>query len=183
MSKTLTFSKYVKLPLLWPRIISLCPMVEKLLMCQLKCTYGLFALKQQDIQHERTALLYARWLQFKTSINKFLLSRAGPMSGPYSCNRPEVFSMAQSWPLPTTGTYKFAIRISGATTIWNFKAPTCLWPFYTSLWFSPSLHIRQTKPSKKVQKFGNSIAISHSWSSLGVKQFWFMSLSLCQKLS
>ena len=35
MSKTLTFTKYAKLPLLWPRILSLWPMVEKLLLCQL----------------------------------------------------------------------------------------------------------------------------------------------------
>ena len=53
MSKTLTFSKYAKLPLLWPRIVSLWSMVEKLLLCQL-----LFRHFFQNEENELKAYLF-----------------------------------------------------------------------------------------------------------------------------
>ena len=58
MSKTVTFSKYAKLPLLWPRIVSLWSMVEKLLLCQLLfCCF--FKMKKMNLRP--TYFKAAKW--------------------------------------------------------------------------------------------------------------------------
>ena len=58
MSKTLTFSKYAKLPLLWPRIVSLWSMVEKLLLCQLLFRH-FFKMKKMNLRP--TYFKAAKW--------------------------------------------------------------------------------------------------------------------------
>ena len=49
MSRTLKFSKYAKLTFLWQRIVSLWPMVEKLLLCQLSLC-SILKMKKMDLR-------------------------------------------------------------------------------------------------------------------------------------
>lgn len=63
------------------------------------------------------------------------------------------YSVCRSLP---TGPNKLAIMPLGATTDWNFRQCTRLWPLYMTRWFSPGRQIGLIVPSTNPQQLSKA---------------------------
>ena len=72
-----------------------------------------------------------------------------------------------------TGPKRLAMRPFGATTDWNFRPCTRLWPLYMTLWCSPGRQTGLTVPSSNPQQLASAApfwliarANNSSWAGL-----------------